>query len=62
MYPQIKEKEPTASIARDLKVDEKISQRAKDIEEFLARRQREAEEKDRLKAEKFAKEQAEKDR
>ena len=58
----IKEKEPTAVIARELKVDEEISQRAKDIEAFLERRRREAEEADREKLEKIRREEDEKAR
>jgi hypothetical protein len=38
---EIAETEPTAAIARELKVDQEVTQRAKDMEAFLARRAKE---------------------
>ncbi len=56
---EIAETEPTAVIARELKIDQEVEQRAKDMEEFLARREREVKEKARVDAEKKAAEEEE---
>ena len=58
----IAKEEPTHNIAREMKVDQEINQRAKDMEEFLQRRDREQAEKDREKKEKADREEKERQR